>query len=120
MTLAPQSGTPFNYDSVNYAALPPSWNLISTASSQSPHAFTNTVSALPPTSGVNTADTFVSLWSWSALDQAWYYYAPQLNNSGGEAAVCSLAHFKGYQCFDDAVPAKNLDIGRGFWVNKVQ
>ena len=119
VTLAPQSGTPFSYSSANFAGLPSSWNLIATASNQSPHAFTNTVSALPPpNSGVNTADTFVSLWAWSAADQVWYYYAPQLDNSGGLPAVKSFANSKGYLHFEDN--AKKLDTGTGFWVNKVQ
>ena len=100
------------------AALPAGWNLIATGSvpAKSPHAFADSVSQFPPpTLGVAT-DIFSSLWAWDAERQAWFFYSPLLDDSGGQTAVKSYAIGKNYLHFEDY--GKGLDVGTGFWVNK--
>lgn len=84
------------------AKLAPGWNLMSIAEATTPKQFCDAQSG-----GVTT------LWAWDATANAWYFYAPSLDASGGLAAYIAS---KGY--LDFATANKMLGQGVGFWVNK--
>ena len=113
-SLPAQSGTPFNYSGVNFAALVSGFNLISTATTATPSQFNVSVSVVPPSPGVVPTDNFLSLWAWDALNANWYFYSPLLESSGGLTAVRNYANSHNYLHFQDF--SKQLGIGTGFWV----
>ncbi|MBI3043896.1 MAG: hypothetical protein HYY78_13845 [Betaproteobacteria bacterium] len=116
MSLPTQSGTAFNWNSFNFAALPPGFNLISHATAVTPSQFNNNVSQTPPAPGVIPTDNFTTLWVWDAVAGTWYFYSPLLESTGGLPAVKAYADshfFRHFQDYD-----KTIDIGVGFWVNR--
>lgn len=78
------------------------WNLVALGQAATPKQFCDAQS-----SGVTT------LWAWDALNSAWYFYAPSLDNSGG---LLAYINGKGYRDFTAA--GKTLNQGTGFWVNR--
>lgn len=55
---------------------------------------------------------FLSLWSWDANSQQWWYYAPSLASSGGLKAYTDA---QGY--LDFVTLNRQLGHGIGFWIN---
>ena len=87
------------------------WNLIAVGDNPTPRAFVNAIAASAPASGAATS--VQSLWAWnSGSNSGWYFYAPQLDNSGSLAAYIVG---KGY--LDFGTMGKTLDPATGFWVN---
>ncbi|MBI3044835.1 MAG: fibronectin type III domain-containing protein [Betaproteobacteria bacterium] len=124
ITLPDQSGSTFSYNATNFAALPTSalsttsWYLISTFDTLTPSQFNINMTPTPPAPGVVPTTNFVSLWSWDAAQQKYYFYAPILEATGGLAAVKSYADTNGFLHFQDF--GKTLGIGVSFWVSRQQ
>jgi hypothetical protein len=116
ITLPAQSGTGFNWNGLNFPALPSGFNLITTADGFTPSEFNLQVSPTPPAPGVIPTDNFISLWAWDAANATWYFYSPLLEATGGLPAVCAYANSHFYRCFSDH--GKLLGLGTGFWVNR--
>ena len=82
-----------------------------------------------PNSGVVPTDNFLTLWTWSAPLQKWYFYASAIEANGyttatgtvyqpGLDAVRQAAVDAGYLDFHSATPPKTLGTGVGFWVRR--
>ena len=93
-----QSGATFNLTSTNLSS---GWNLVSTATSQTPSALNASLGGL------------TSLWAWDGTTQAWYFYAPSLDSG---TALADYARTNGY--LDFAATGKTLGSGVGFWFNR--
>jgi hypothetical protein len=78
------------------------WNLVSMGETATPKQFCDAQSG-----GVT------SLWMWDATKQAWYFYAPSLDASGGLSTYIAK---NGY--LDFAANGKTLAPGTGFWVSR--
>jgi YVTN family beta-propeller protein len=116
LTLPTQSGSGFNWNGINFAALPSGFNLITNADGYTPSQFNNQVSEPPPAQGAVPTTNFVSLWTWDALAGTWYFYSPLLESSGGLVAVKTYADSHFYRHFQDY--GKIIGVGTGFWVNR--
>lgn len=77
------------------------WNLVSVGESATPKQFCDAQSF-----GVT------SLWAWDTPANAWYFYSPSLDASGGLGTYITG---KGY--LDFTQHSKTLGNGLGFWVN---
>ena len=75
-------------------------------------AFYLSLSATPSAAGT-VPQNLTTLWAWDNSASQWYFYAPQLDASGGLANYISS---KGY--LDFTKNSKTLGKGQGFWVNK--
>jgi hypothetical protein len=91
--------------------LPSGWNLISVSDNLTPRSFNNALSGSPPPLGSVASLTLTSLWGWNPAMSMWYFYEPQLDNSGGLANY-AISH--GYGDFG----TRTLSPTAGFWVNK--
>ena len=116
VNLPSQTGSAFNWNSVNFAGLQPGFNLIAHASQITPSQFNFDVSVPPPATGLVATDNFSTLWAWDASNITWFFYSPLLESSGGLASVKSYADSHFFQHFQDF--DKKIDVGIGFWVNK--
>ncbi len=116
LSLPPQSGSAFNWNSISYSNLPSGFNLMAHAGNLTPRQFNANISASPPGVGVVVTNNFASLWAWDAINVNWYFYSPLLESSGSLPAVKSYADSHFFQHFEDF--GKKIDIGVGFWVNK--
>jgi hypothetical protein len=98
--------------------LPAGWSLIAVGDGASPRAFVNAVSVTPPANvnGANAANSLISMWAWDSATTNWYFYAPNLDNSGG---LVSYITSKLYEDFAGSatLPVKILSPTTGFWVN---
>lgn len=65
---------------------------------------------LPPTASYKT------LWTWSAAQSTWRFYAPTLA-AQGQVALDSYTQSKGYQAFD-TFEKTWMAPGDGFWINR--
>ena len=111
-----QTGMRSNFGYFQFNALPFGWKLIGIGTSMTPSAFNNGIGqAVPPSPGAMQAN-FESLWAWDATTQAWMFYSPGLEASGGLASVKAYAQSKGYEHFQDV--GRTLEVGGGFWVHK--
>ncbi len=90
-------------------SLPTGWSLIAIGDNKTPKTFASAISATTPVAGVVPA-SITTLWAWDSGLSNWYFYAPNLDNSGGLANYITT---KGYLDFG----AKTLDPATGFWVN---
>ena len=108
-SLASQAGTGFNLTAEKIAK---GWNLVATGNDVTPAAFNLSLSATPPTPGTLPLN-LTTLWAWDNSASQWYFYAPQLDASGGLANYITS---KGY--LDFSKNNKTLGKGLGFWVNK--
>jgi hypothetical protein len=95
-----------NGNAISVTALGPTlvkgWNLVSVGETATPKQFSDAQSG-----GVTT------LWAWDATGNAWYFYAPSLDASGG---LSTYITGKGYLDFTTA--SRTLGPGAGFWVNR--
>jgi hypothetical protein len=82
-------------------ALQSGWNLVTTASSQSPMVLNANWG------GVS------SLWAWDNASSRWYFYAPSLDIG---SALSDYIKANGY--LDFSSQGKALGSGAGFWVNR--
>ena len=108
-SLASQTGAAFN---LTAEKLVKGWNLVATGNDVTPAAFNLSLSATPPTTGTVPLN-LTTLWAWDNAASQWYFYAPQLDASGG---LASYITGKGY--LDFTKNSKTLGKGQGFWVNK--
>jgi hypothetical protein len=93
-----QSDTSFD---LTPASLVSGWNLVTTATSQTPSALNTALGGL------------TSLWAWDTTLQAWYFYAPSLDTGTG------LSDYqKGNGYLDFGASGKTLDSGVGFWLSR--
>lgn len=60
--------------------------------------------------------SYKTLWTWSAAQSSWRFYAPALA-AQGQAALDSYTQSKGYQTFDTQEKIW-LAPGEGFWINR--
>ena len=116
LTLPLQSGTPFAWTSTDFGALPSGFHLIAHAGLLTPRQFNAGMSSAPPTPGAVPTGNFTSLWAWDAQRATWYFYAPQLEASGGLAAVKSYTDSHYLLHFEDQ--GRTLGPGTGFWVQR--
>ena len=93
-------------------ALGSNWSLIATGETQAAGGFNKALSATPPAAGTVPIN-LTTLWAWDNTAGAWYFYAPDLDASGGLATYIAT---KGY--LDFAAHGKTLGNGVGFWVNR--
>lgn len=77
------------------------WNLVSIGETATPRQFCDA-----------RTGTVTTLWAWDAAANAWYFYAPGLDASGGLASFIAA---RGY--LDFSAGNKALGPGIGFWVN---
>ncbi|MCC6474189.1 MAG: putative Ig domain-containing protein [Burkholderiales bacterium] len=91
-----------------YQLWPERWSLVATGDDRTPSDFNQALSLMPPEPGVIPLN-FQSLWAWSATELKWYYYAPNLEQSGGLGAYVD-SH--GYLHFG----VNTLAPTTGFWV----
>lgn len=94
-------------------ALRSGWNLVSVGDTLSARVFNASLGLTPPSAGA-VAQNLTSLWAWDSTQGKWFFYAPQLDASGG-SALKDYATAKGY--LDFTTQSKNLGSGVGFWVN---
>lgn len=102
-------------------ALPAGWSLIATGDSPTPAQFAAAIAtslSSPPAPG-NVYTSITTLWTWDAVRQRWYFWAPSLVNSG---TLSSYNAERGYQDFSalPATPTGTLSPTTGFWVNVPQ
>ena len=108
-TAALPSGTAIA--SSSFATMSSGWHLIAIGDNSTPRAFNAALSATPPTAG-QIPINLTTLWAWSAEQQRWYFYAPNLEANG---SLSSYISSKGYLDFGST---RTLDGSSGFWVNK--
>lgn len=116
LSLPLQSGTPFNWTSTDFGALASGFHLIAHAGLIAPRQFNAGISSAPPAPGAVPTANFTSLWAWDAQRATWFFYAPQLEASGGLAAVKSYADSHYLLHFEDQ--GRTLGPGTGFWVQR--
>jgi hypothetical protein len=66
--------------------------------------------------GLPATSAYKTLWTWSAAQASWRFYAPSLA-AQGQAALDAYTLSKGYQTFD-TLEQIWLAPGEGFWLNK--
>jgi serine protease len=98
-------------DQVN--GLSSGWSLIAIGDNQTPVNFVNTIALTKPVLPVVAANSVYTLWAWDSNASNWYFYAPDLDNSG---ALADYVLSKNYLNFATPV-LKSLDQTMGFWVN---
>ena len=87
LSLASWNAPAAAFTNSHFQALPAGWNLLSIGQRMSPTAFNNDVAQADPPAPTGLIANFASLWSWSADDQGWYFYAASLEANGGLDAV---------------------------------
>ena len=89
------------------------WNLVSVGDTTSARVFNSNLGLTPPSAGF-VPQNLTTLWAWDSTQAKWFFYAPQLDASGGTVLKDYIAA-KGY--LDFTTQSKNLGSGVGFWVN---
>lgn len=88
-------------------ALAQGWSLIATGDAPTPSQFDL---------ALGTPTNLTSLWAWDSARQRWYFWAPNLANSGSLASYISTRNYLDFAS-NAATPAGTLAPMTGFWVN---
>jgi hypothetical protein len=88
------------------------WNLIATGDNLTPSSFNQGLSSITSPVVGSIPLNVTTLWAWDSGLSNWYFYAPDLENSGG---LTSYINAKGY--LDFTANSKKLDPTTGFWIN---
>jgi hypothetical protein len=88
------------------------WSLIAVGDVPTPRSFVNTIGLVQPVLPNVASTSLTTLWAWDSGLSGWYFYSPDLDNSGGLAAYIASKKY-----LDFIANNKTLDQTMGFWVN---
>lgn len=94
-------------------ALEPGWNLVATGDFPTPAEFLARLwggSAAPAGSSPKT------LWSWDAISSGWYFWAPELADTGQLGGYVRNKGYLDFSTSSHVLPGR-LGPGMGFWIN---
>jgi hypothetical protein len=120
MTLELGAGAKHQWTLFNFEVRPGGFNLVTVDATMAPQQFNHEIGN-PPAPATPYPVNFNSLWSWDAVRQKWYFYSPSFAD-GVPQSNAQYAAPRGLQDFAGGtpagVPARLLEPGMGFWVDK--